>query len=259
MRFESRWGTRYPGPIQTVPEAHPASYTMGNEFLYSGVKRLECGADHPPLLGSGSSRGVDVPLRPLGAFMTCYAIALPRLDVQRGSCSKFSKEKLWMYFWSLSFPLHAPTFLSSFTYQSKKMLPSLQILSLSLAWTQHPLSISLKMTRSVYVVKEPYYIKWFCHVDFFGATAPPPPQWARAPSFTRFLDHTQRHTTLGRTPLDEWSARRRDFYVTTHNTHDRHPCPSPPTDGIRTRNPSRRAAADPLLRHRGHPDRHIEH
>jgi len=29
------------------------------------------------------------------------------------------------------------------------------------------------------------------------------PQWARASSFTRFLDHTQRRTTFGRTPLDE--------------------------------------------------------
>jgi len=29
------------------------------------------------------------------------------------------------------------------------------------------------------------------------------PQWARASSFTRFLDHTQRRTTVGRTPLDE--------------------------------------------------------
>jgi hypothetical protein len=34
----------------------------------------------------------------------------------------------------------------------------------------------------------------------FGATAP---QWARASSFTRFIDHTQRRTTVGRTPLDE--------------------------------------------------------
>ena len=25
--------------------------------------------------------------------------------------------------------------------------------------------------------------------------------------------------TVGRTPLDEWSARRRDLYLTTHNTH----------------------------------------
>jgi hypothetical protein len=47
------------------------------------------------------------------------------------------------------------------------------------------------------------------------------PHWARASSFTRFLDHTQRHTTLGRTPLDEWSAPRTDLYPTTHNTHNR--------------------------------------
>ena len=47
------------------------------------------------------------------------------------------------------------------------------------------------------------------------------PQWAMASSFTRFLDHTQRCTTVGRTPLDEWSARRRDLYLTTHNIHDR--------------------------------------
>jgi len=37
----------------------------------------------------------------------------------------------------------------------------------------------------------------------------------------RFLDHTQRRTTIGRTPLDEWSALRRDLYLTTHNTHNR--------------------------------------
>jgi hypothetical protein len=47
------------------------------------------------------------------------------------------------------------------------------------------------------------------------------PQWARASSFTRFLDHTQRRTTVGRTPLDEWSTRRRDLYLTTHDTHNK--------------------------------------
>ena len=36
-----------------------------------------------------------------------------------------------------------------------------------------------------------------------------------------FLDHTQRRTTVGRTPLDEGSARRRDLYLTTHNTDNR--------------------------------------
>ena len=46
-------------------------------------------------------------------------------------------------------------------------------------------------------------------------------KWARASSFTRFLDHRQRCTTVGRTPLEEWSARRRDLYLTIHNTHNR--------------------------------------
>ena len=47
------------------------------------------------------------------------------------------------------------------------------------------------------------------------------PHWVRASSFTRFLDHTQRRTTVGRTSLNEWPARRWDLYLTTHNTHNR--------------------------------------
>ena len=39
--------------------------------------------------------------------------------------------------------------------------------------------------------------------------------------FLMFLDHTQRRSTIGRTPLDEWSARRRDLYLTTYDTHNR--------------------------------------
>jgi hypothetical protein len=39
--------------------------------------------------------------------------------------------------------------------------------------------------------------------------------------FLMFLDHTQRRTTVGRTLLDERSARRRDLYLTTHDTHNR--------------------------------------
>jgi len=46
-------------------------------------------------------------------------------------------------------------------------------------------------------------------------------------SFLRFLDHTQRRITVGTTPLDEWSARHRDLYLTTHNTHNRQ-TPIPP-------------------------------
>jgi hypothetical protein len=41
-----------------------------------------------------------------------------------------------------------------------------------------------------------------------------------ASSFTTFLDHKKRRTTVSRTPLDELSARRRDLYLTAHNTHN---------------------------------------
>ena len=56
------------------------------------------------------------------------------------------------------------------------------------------------------------------HLFVCGATAP---QWASASTFLGLLDHTQRRTTVGRTPLYEWSARRRDLYLTTQNTHNR--------------------------------------
>ena len=44
---------------------------------------------------------------------------------------------------------------------------------------------------------------------------------ALASSRRRLLDHTQRRATVGRTPLKECSVRRRDLYLTTHNTHNR--------------------------------------
>ena len=72
------------------------------------------------------------------------------------------------------------------------------------------------------------------------------PTWAMASSFMRFLDHIQRRTTVGRTPLDEWSARRRDFWQHT----DIHA-----PGWIRTHSLSRWTAADLRLRPRGHWDR----
>jgi len=69
------------------------------------------------------------------------------------------------------------------------------------------------------------------------------PQWVKSSSLARIHDHTQRRITVGRNPLDEWSARRRDLYLTigilwtsdqpdaetstwqhTTLTTDRHPC-----------------------------------
>ena len=37
-----------------------------------------------------------------------------------------------------------------------------------------------------------------------------------------------RQSTDGRTPLGEWSARSRDLYLTTHNSHKRQTCIPPP-------------------------------
>jgi hypothetical protein len=39
--------------------------------------------------------------------------------------------------------------------------------------------------------------------------------------FRGFVITSFRHTTFGRTPLDEGPARRRDLYLTTHKTHKR--------------------------------------
>ena len=59
-------------------------------------------------------------------------------------------------------------------------------------------------------MKRTFFFLWRCD-----------PTRVMASSFLRFLNHTQRRTTVDRTPLDEWSACRRDLYLITHNTHNR--------------------------------------
>jgi len=82
---------------------------------------------------------------------------------------------------------------------------------------QKQIPLFLNRLQCIYI-----YIYIYIYIFVFGVKAP---QWAMASSFPRLLDHTQRRTTVGRTPLDEWTARRRDLYLKTHNTHKRHSCP----------------------------------
>jgi hypothetical protein len=91
-----------------------------------------------------------------------------------------------------------------------------------------------------------------CNVKFFfhGVSTPSGP----GPPHYRGFTITLRHTTLGWTSLDEWSARHRYLYLTTQNTQKRYPWPG----GIRTRNPSKRVAVGPRLRPHGHWDRLCE-
>jgi hypothetical protein len=64
-------------------------------------------------------------------------------------------------------------------------------------------------TINIFKFNQPVIFLWLCS-----------PAWDMLSSFTRFRDHTQ-HATVSRTPLDEWSAHRRDLYLTTHNRHNR--------------------------------------
>jgi len=84
------------------------------------------------------------------------------------------------------------------------------------------------------------------------------PTRAQAVSWVRYLDHTRLDThththTHGRTPLNEWSARRRDRYL--HNTQQTQETDIHATGEIQTRNPSNGEAVDPCVKLRGHADR----
>jgi hypothetical protein len=96
-----------------------------------------------------------------------------------------------------------------------------------------------------------YYYYYYCCCDCLCN-----PARAMASPLTRFPDHTQRRATVGRNPLDEWSARRGDLYLTTQNTQNRRT--SMPPSGIRAHDRSRRATVHLCLRLRGHWDRHSQ-
>jgi len=58
--------------------------------------------------------------------------------------------------------------------------------------------------------------------------------------------HTDPPHSLGRTPLGEWQARRRDLYLITHDTYKTQT--SMPPGDIRISSPSKGAATDPRPR-----------
>ena len=120
-----------------------------------------------------------------------------------------------------SFQLWLPRLLSDYSHLR---FNSWGVNHFTQALTQNPPPPPPNHELKVEVVKQTYHFdrsknyKDF-HLLFFLLCCGP--MRAMASSFSRFLDHTQRRTTLGRTPLDEFSARRRDSYLKTHNTHNR--------------------------------------
>ena len=72
-------------------------------------------------------------------------------------------------------------------------------------------------------------------------------------TWSHSVTHTHTHTlTLCRASLDEWSARRRDLYLTTHDTHNRQT--SMPPAGIKPAVLKKLVAAELRLRPRGTRD-----
>jgi hypothetical protein len=73
-------------------------------------------------------------------------------------------------------------------------------------------------TRSI------WYVLWYILliiiiiIIIFSGSAAQRGLWP--PRSRSFVITQKRRATVGRTPLDEWSARRRDLYLITHNTHN---------------------------------------
>ena len=84
-------------------------------------------------------------------------------------------------------------------------------------------------------------------VFFHCATAPSGP----GPPHYRGFMITLRHMTFSRTDMDEWTSYQPIAGPVPDNTQFSQDTDIPAPGGIRTRNPSKRAAADPRLRPRG--------
>jgi hypothetical protein len=65
---------RYSAPVQTGPEAHPASYTMGTGS-FPGVKQPRRGVDHPTTSSAEVKERVELYLySPIWALVACSRV-----------------------------------------------------------------------------------------------------------------------------------------------------------------------------------------
>jgi hypothetical protein len=91
-----------------------------------------------------------------------------------------------------------------------------------LIWIPFFLLTPLQIVRFLlYVIIIADQICHFVMWQFFCCCGAATQRGSWSPHSWGFLDHTQRLTTVGRTPLDEWSTRHRDPYLTTHNIYNR--------------------------------------
>jgi hypothetical protein len=152
---------------------------VATDFLFSKIYRPAFGPTQPPTQ------------RVWGTFS---GVKPPGREVDHSPPSSAEVKKEWSY---ISPPPYAfmtwtrTTILITFTYS---------IFSRTTAVKHWKWNLYLLRVR----------VRYFPHV----ATAPN----GSGPPHCRGFTIIQTHHT-GRTPLDEWSARSRDLYLTTHNTH----------------------------------------
>jgi len=87
-------------------------------------------------------------------------------------------------------------------------------------------------------------------ITFFHVAADPS---GPGPLHFRGFTIAFRHATLSRTPLDEWSVRRRGLYLSTYDTHNRQTLM--PTVGFEPAIPTSERPQTPRRRRHGYHDR----
>ena len=96
---------------------------------------------------------------------------------------------------------------------------------------------------------------WGCKLDSLSPPLPPMAQYPLMGQGFLINEASRTHSDAPRPVGLLWASDQPDTQTSTLQyttlTRDRHPCP----DRIRTHNPSKRAAADPHLRSRGHWER----
>ena len=196
--IESRCGRDFPPPIQTGPVTYPASYTIGTGSLSRG-RAAGPFADHSPASSTEVKETVELYL--CSALMAGY----------RANCT--------FYRWACVPDFRILLYFQTIYYLIQKQRNTF----LRAQYLNLPLTQRNSMSQ-------------YFHI---GPKMLPPPLARQPPSgpgppHCRGFTITFRHTTLGRTPLDEWSAWRRDLCLITYNIYKT----SMPPGGNRTRNPS---------------------
>jgi hypothetical protein len=120
------------------------------------------------------------------------------------------KKRLWLCY----LLLHCSTEHVCFSRQAFLCRP----INLRYQFKSIVVAIPCTSAQSIFICPLNMPFTYIIIIIFSGSAAQRGP-WP--PRNTKFLDHIQRQPTVGRTPLEEWSARRRHLYLTTHNTHNR--------------------------------------